>query len=470
MRKEIQILDKNFEPKKHYDIQLESDILGVLLLVPTSLIRVYNLLQEEYFHTERNRYVFRAIKWMYSNNKPMDITTILYHCHDNMLKEWNEIAKEDELVPYIVGLRIPVVTDAHLEFWCKILIDLWANKMMLTAQMSDTKDAYEYAEKIKQAYQINKTDTWLTQSDVFFEKLMPRMDAAKSGKIISFLTGIQGLDNRCKIDAGEYIVLGARPSMGKTALAMQIATNIAKNESIVGIISLETNSERLEARLIAGESKIEYWKIWKNKLSEQENKYFFEMVDKMIQLPILISDTPAVTSMDVRIQAKKLKQKYPDKKMVIIIDYLQLITPQESGKKNRVDQLGEISRAIRLLTMELKDTAVIALAQLNRDAEKEKPALHHLRESGAIEQDADKIFFLHRNRDAEDELKNQGQIDDFDADLIIAKSKEGWTGNIPLLFSPQTMTFRDKNHSLRELKPIGEVQNYYEQKSGDEPF
>lgn len=454
MDKELLVLNQNYRPYIHYDFEIENAVLGAILLEKEAFIRVYSLLDENCFYSNENKFIYQTLRLMFDQNINIDVLTVTHFTLSKESKKWRQTSAFP--LPYYLSKLIQNVTSsAHIETHCKILRELHVKRLMLEAKMN-TDDSVEsalfYKRKIEEAFNIGKQDNWMSLEEVITTHLINRMDAVKTGKQVSFKTGFATLDYHCAIDAGDFVIIGARPSMGKTAIAMQMAANIAAAGNVVGIISLETISERLGARLISAQSTLEYWKIWKNKLNEEEEQEFYQQTDKLIALPLYINDKPAFSAMDIRIQTNKLRKQHKDKKMVIIIDYLQLIIPEKSRQTQRYQEIGEISRALRLLALELENTAIIALCQLNREAEGDKkPKMSQLRESGSIEQDADKIWLLHRDRNREDELKKNGVYDDYDAELIIAKSKEGWTGEIPLLFSPERMIFKEKKQEIEKV-------------------
>ena len=251
-----------------------------------------------------------------------------------------------------------------------------------------------------------------------------------------------------------------------TAIAMQMASDIALKGNSVGIISLETKGDKLAARMLAAQTQIEFWRIWKNKMFEDQKQNFYNNASSLSNLPLYIFDKPTVNHIDIRIAANKIRRKVKGN-LVLFVDYIQLVAPEEKSKLDRRLQINEISRALKLICMELENTSVIALAQLTRDAAKEPPRMHHLKESGALEQDAEKIWLLHRDKDEEEKLKGQG-ITTFDASLFVEKNKEGWTGEISLEFQAEQMTFKEKNSEIILPQNFKPARNFSEPKSSDD--
>jgi replicative DNA helicase len=419
---------------------------------------------QDLFYYPENKFIYRVSVWMWKKGHAIDILTVTNFIYQKGIEKWEKISN-DNLPYYITGLTNAVSSSANIETHCLLLREMYIKRLLYEAKYSDEFSidaALETKKKIEEAFNIASVDNWFNVEETINKKLAKRMENSGAYNIVE--TSFRKLNDRSPVEIGDYIILGARPSMGKTALAMQMACDIALTGNSVGIVSLETKSEKLAARMLSGNTGIEFWKIWKNRLSENETERFYTKASELSQLPIFIYDKPTIDHTGIRIAATNLRRKTKGN-LIIFIDYIQLIAPEENTRLDRRLQINEISRTIKLLCMELENTTVIALAQLTRDAGKEPPRMHHLKESGALEQDADKIWLLHRDRD-----KEETQGGEFDASLFIEKNKEGWTGSIDLTFEAEQMTFKEKGSEIKLPVIVGDVVNYYEKEIDDTPF
>lgn len=437
---------ESLERYTHYDKDLEDAVIGALLIEKDCLVNIMGLLKEDVLFYEENKLIYKTILWMWDKGWAIDILTVTNFIHQKGIDKWNKISTDNPAF-YIVKITKAVVSTANIETHCLLLRQMYINRLLFETKYSEeyTLDAaLETKKKIEEAFNIGAIDSWITLEEVINKKLIPRMMNADGYSIIE--TSFKKQNNTSPIEPGDYIILGARPSVGKTAMAMQMAGDIALNGNEVGIISLETKGEKLAARLLSGQTQIEFWRIWKNRMSENQNERFGKKALQLSELPVFIYDKPVIDHIGIRIAANKLRRKTKGK-LVIFIDYIQLVSGEEKTKLDRRLQIVEISRTIKLICMELENTAVIALAQLTRDAAKEPPRMHHLKESGALEQDADKIWMLHRDKEKEEKYKQEGKTE-FEASFIIEKNKEGWTGEIDLLFKAEQMTFSEKGEEM----------------------
>lgn len=462
---EVEVISKHI----HYDDEIEGAILGAILLEKNCLINIIGLLNEDLFFIEENKLIYRTIIWMWDKGWAIDMLTITHFIYQKGIDKWEKTTNTN-LAYYITRLTNSVVSTANIEYHCLILRQLYIHRLLWETKHSEkeyTLDAaLETKRKIEEAFNIGAVDSWMTIEEVINKKLIKKMNEPEGYQFIE--TSFSKLNKVSPIEVGDYIIIGARPSIGKTALAMQLATDIGWNGNAVGIISLETKGEKLAARMLSGQTQIEFWRIWKNKLSEHQSEKFYNKASELSQLPVFIYDKPTVDHVGIRIAANKLRRKTKGN-LVIFIDYIQLVAPEEKTRLDRRMQINEISRTIKLICMELENTSVIALAQLTREASKEPPRMYHLKESGALEQDAEKIWLLHRDRDKEEEQKGQG-ITTFDASLFIEKNKEGWTGEIDLLFEAEQMTFREKDSEIVTKIPTQPIKNFYEKGEKENPF
>jgi replicative DNA helicase len=277
--------------------------------------------------------------------------------------------------------------------------------------------------------------------------LLDKMKLSSSG-VTGLPTGYVDLDLQLTgLHAGELLILAARPGVGKTSLAMNIAMHVAlKEERAVGIFSLEMPADQLLMRLLASAARVDMKKLRGGRMTPHDEEKFQEVAGALFNAPLFIDDTGSLSPFDLRAKARRLKQKH-DKLGLIVVDYLQLM--HQKGKvESRQLEVSEISRSLKALAKEL-EVPIIALSQLNRKVEERKggkPMLSDLRESGAIEQDADVVMFIHREDD-EDEDGNGGGYSartSIPVELIVAKQRNGPTGSIDLIFLSEFTRFESR--------------------------
>ena len=264
--------------------------------------------------------------------------------------------------------------------------------------------------------------------------------------ILGVSTSLTSLDRlNGKFRDTNLIVIGARPSVGKSAFMGRIATHAAFEGKTVGIISLEMEDKDILARSVSAESEVDFWRIDRNKFEQEEEQRnsVYKTIGKLSTLPIYFSDTAQVGMTDIRAKAERLKQRHGVD--LLIIDYLQLVEPENASNRNREQEVSKISRGLKLLAMNMK-IPVIILAQLNRQSAEtgdKKPQLHHLRESGSIEQDADVVMFLHRDWVSGIKVDESGDSTEYQADLLVRKWRNGGPCDIKLGFHGPTMKFTE---------------------------
>jgi replicative DNA helicase len=281
--------------------------------------------------------------------------------------------------------------------------------------------------------------------------LMVHQQKIKEGKVEFLTTGFKAIDKlNGGFSPGQMIVIGARPSMGKSALMGKIAVAIAQQKKTVGIVSLEMNNNEIAARLASLETDIEFWRIYRNLFTDQnQQESFYNKISKQsINLPIFISDKTKVDINEIRAKATKLKYKHGLD--ILMIDYLQLVGSEETNNRNsnREQEVAKISRGVKLLAMELEIPAII-LCQLNRQVTSRKgkeryPQLSDIRESGSIEQDADVVMMLHRDWMSGFEVDDAGMSTEGQADLLGVKWRNGALFKLDLDFNPEKMKFSEK--------------------------
>lgn len=438
-----------FKEYIHYDLKMECAILGACILEKAGYSRVRGLLNKDCFYNSGNSNIYEALSEMWENNLPIDIFTIVQYLVRN--KNIGKILGVN--VPYYVTkLTNDVVETANLEFHALLVRQLYVERELVKIKNKPTEgnDVLLRTEKMRDELfklsQIKVVNDWHDMIDIILG-LHKHMDSVLGKDIIGIPTGFSKFDMITGgLVKGDMIVLAARPSVGKSALMGAISIHAAKNNNKVGIISLEMSNTQIGARMGSVVSDIEFYKIFRNIMDDESQRdSLYHHLETLANLPIKISDKTKVNINDIRAKVGQLKAK--GQIDILFVDYLQLLDSEEGNKNyNREQEVSKMSRGFKLMAKEF-DIPIIVLAQLNRESEKtstKKPALHHLRESGAIEQDADVVVFLHRDWKAGIQTDKDGNSTEFEADLIIAKGRNIETPEIKIGFDPPKMKFYDK--------------------------
>ena len=431
-----------------YDQELEEKVIGIFLCEPFAYSTVLSILREECFYNTITLEMYKAVKSKYEEGYGIDYLVVQRYFFDKGITEL-----EGSNIPYLVTqLQIGVFSSAHLVNWCIMLRELAANRLMYQLKNSGSLkgDVFEEAasieEKIRDILNVKVSDDWVHISAVS-QKLLKHMEEAAERKgIIGISTSIKAID---ELNGGfrdtNLIVIGARPSVGKSAFMGRIATHAAFNGKTVGIISLEMEDKDVYARSVSAESDVSFWRIDRNAFDQEEEQrtMVVNTMSKLSKLPIYFSDTAQVGLTDIRAKAERLQIKHGIN--LLIIDYLQLVEPENINNRNREQEVSKICRGLKILAMNMKIPVVI-LAQLNRQSEEKgdkKPQLHHLRESGSIEQDADVVMFLHRDWVSGIKVDDHGNSTEMEADLLVRKWRNGAQCEIKLNFDGPKMKFTE---------------------------
>jgi replicative DNA helicase len=398
---------------------------------------------------------------MFQNNTPIDMLTVWERMIAKRVElKWSakygsgDVSKD--ITAFLINCTTAVVSSAHLEYWVQIVKEMWKRREIekITRAGIDptgdpSKQGYEINEKINDILGGQVKQDWYDLNDLYWNLLLHQQDI-KSGKKQLVTTGFKAIDRmNGGFSGGQLIVIGARPSVGKSALMNKIAFAIAKQEKPVGIISLEMNNTEIAARLASIQSETSFGIIYRNLFQDQrEHEIFYDRISKASQLPIYVSDKTKVDTNEIK--AKAIKLKHRKGLSCLIIDYLQLVEGSTSKNYNREQEVAKISRGLKLMAMEM-EIPVIVLCQLNRASTGRKgkdryPQLSDLRESGAIEQDADVVMMLHRDWMAGYEANPEtGASTEFDADLLGVKWRNGAQFHLSLDFKPELMKFSEKH-------------------------
>ena len=442
--------------------ELEDSVLGALLLEKDAYATVADLLRPEVFYKDQNRLVFEAIRALASKDEPIDSMTVC-----EKLRSQGNLEQAGGSV-YVADLTRRVASTAHLHYHAQIIAQKATARDLIAMAARLEEKGFDETQDVEELMQEAEHDIFeisqrsqkrdVTQIDPVIEEAFKRMDkAAKNdGSISGIPSGFTALD---KITAGwqtpDLIIIAARPAMGKTAFVLSMAKNMAVDRKIpVAIFSLEMSNVQLVNRLIMNVCEIEGDKIKTGKLTKQDHQRLNTKINIMKGAPLYLDDTPSLSIFELRSKARKLVREHGI--CMIIIDYLQLMNAQGSSFGSREQEVSIISRSLKALAKEL-DIPIIALSQLNRGVEARQgiegktPQLADLRESGAIEQDADMVCFIHRPeyyRIYSDEKtgKNLQGL----AQIIIAKHRNGATDSIWLRFRGKYAKFQNEDEAVDE--------------------
>lgn len=438
-----------YQPGVDYDDALEAAALGVFLLEPQSFGKYVGWFKPECFYNAEHSIVYQAIDSLFGDGYPIDLLTVARRIFDQGITKLGH-----SNVPYFLAkLTLDVTSSAHMETWALMLRELAIQRTALTITNSGidrSEDALGIAEmvqeKLKALTDIRVADDWEDGSKVAIRLLQHMEDMAKGGG--NFITtSIPDLDAvNGGFRAGQMILVGARPGMGKSAFMGRQAVYAAMAGHTVGVISLEMDSKDVFARMVSFHKDIPFYQLDRNDFSSSaEQQAAYQAISDTAALPIHFSDNVAVTIKDIRAKAERLKRRHNIG--ILFIDYLQLIESDSSKNAIREQEVAKISRGCKKLAREL-EIPIVVLVQLNRQADNEEPQLKHLRESGSLEQDADAVLMLFRKVDSEDPtIKN-------DATLFVRKWRNGSELKIAMHFDGARMKFMPMVEKMLEDNPI----------------
>ena len=439
-----EILDR--QPPR--SLEAERAILGSILLLPEVCDDVALVVRTDDFYDEAHQKVYKHILAMHEEGGKVDHMLLI-----ERLKQSGDFEAIGGAA-FIAEVAQAVPTAAHAQYYAEIVRNKGILRSLIHASTDILRDAYDPAtdargmlsraeEKVFAILDAKGSSQLASIGDVLHESLL-RIDARmKQEHAIGGLeTGFTDYDDLTGgLHESELVILAARPSMGKTALAMNIAENVAMREHVTTLfVSLEMSSIELGDRLLCSVAEVNSNRLRNGTITVEERRRLVEKAAEITQAPLYVDDSPSRTMTEIAATARRLKRK--ENLGLVVIDYLQLIEP-DNPKDGRQEQVAKIARRLKGLAREL-DVPVVCLAQLNRQAEEQRhnhrPRLSHLRESGAIEQDADVVMFVHREEyyetSEEDKERVKGQ-----ADLIIAKQRNGPIGDIKLTWRHEFTRF-----------------------------
>ena len=433
-------------------VDLEEVVLGALMLEKEAVNAVIDILTPEVFYKEAHQLIFAAIKDLFTKSEPIDILTVTNH-----LKSTNDLDAVGGAY-YISQLTNRVVSSANIEYHSRIILQKHIQRQLIQISSETIKDAYEDSADVfdlldnaeNKLFQISENNLRRNYDQMPDLVKLAIEDIEKAKNSGSQLRGVpSGYTELDRITQGwqksDLIILAARPSMGKTAFALNMARNAAVDfNKPIAFFSLEMSSVQLVTRLISSETSLTADKLRTGRLEEYEWQQLNTKVTPLINAKIFIDDTPQLSVFDLRAKCRRLKQQHDIQ--MIFIDYLQLMTAKTEKNGNREQEISNISRSLKSLAKEL-NIPVLALSQLSRSVEtrpgSKKPILSDLRASGAIEQDADMVLFIYRPEyyglsEDEDHSSTKGK-----AVVSIAKHRNGKLGDVELRFVGQYARFED---------------------------
>ena len=456
--------------------ELEEAVLGAAMLDVDGIPTIMEILKVETFYMLQHQEIYSTMMELYGESKPVDILTV----HEHLRKKGKLEAVGG--VDYLMNLANKVGSAANIEYHARIIVQKYIQRELINISTKTIKDAFEdtmdVLEMLDSAEQslFEITDQNLNTG---FESISAV--AAKVEKHIEMVsnqpdgltgvtTGFPSLDQITNgWQAPDLIIIAARPGMGKTAFTLSLAKNAAEHGEGVAIFSLEMGNEQLVQRLIAMDSLIEAEKLRTGRMTENEFKMLHKAVENLSELPIYIDDTPGINIFELRAKCRRLKQNHNIK--MIVIDYLQLMSgaPNKGRGVNREQEISTISRSLKGLAKELK-VPVIALSQLSRAVEtrggNKRPQLSDLRESGAIEQDADIVTFIYRPEYYE--LADGIDVASDTAEIIISKHRNGALGSVNLRFKKECVLFtEDDSIGFRDIPGKDDFNDPF---AGNSPF
>ena len=433
-------------------VDLEEAVLGALMLEKDALTAVIDILKPEIFYKDSHQYIFAAIQRLFSKSEPIDILTVTHE-----LKSSGEL----EIVggPYfITQLTNRVASAANVEYHARIILQKFIQRELIRISsdiirdaFEDTTDVFDLLDKAESSlFEVSESNIRRNYMDMrsLVGEAVREIQVAREHE--EGLRGVpSGFTELDRVTSGwqksDLIVLASRPGMGKTALALTMARNIAVDfKKPVAFFSLEMSALQLVTRLISSETQLSAEKLRKGHLENYEWEQLNAKIGKLIDSPLYIDDTPALSIFELRAKCRRLKAQHNIE--LVILDYLQLMSSPSEGKGNREQEISHISRSLKALSKEL-NIAIISLSQLSRAVETrggtKKPILSDLRESGAIEQDADLVLFIYRPEYYKITEDEDGNSTIGLAELSIAKHRNGALKDITLRFISKFAKFVD---------------------------
>ena len=426
-----------------HNMEAEQAIVGGILINNDALNQIVDILSGEDFYREAHALIYEGMLTLYNRDDPVDVITL-----SQVLKEKGALDKVGG-TEYLASLAEATATSAGIMYHAEIVKDLSIRRNLIRQcshisevcfqPSNDTEDILDSAEQYIFKIAERNIDQNFLQLDEVVKNSFKKIETTTGSNITGISTGFTDFDNLTSgLQPSDFIIIAGRPSMGKTALALNIALNAALVDKVgVAIFSLEMSSLQLGIRLLGSDAMIDAWKLRKGALQDDDYLRLTDSANRLSELPVYIDDSSALSSLEIKAKARRLKKKYDIS--LVIIDYLQLMQSKKAVESRQLE-ISDISRSLKALAKDL-DIPVLAVSQLNRKVEdrpNKRPMLADLRESGAIEQDADLISFIYR-----EELYNRTEENKGKAELIVAKHRNGPTGFVNLTFREKYTKFQN---------------------------
>lgn len=447
-----------------HDLVAERSLLGSMLISSDVCQTVLSLASKDDFYLDSHRILFEAMQNIYADNSPVDVTTLTSYLIDKKLLD------KTGGVEYLLELSESVPTTSHSEHYLKRLNEKALLRRLIKESTEIIEKAYGDVENINDFIgEVEKDFLNVTRDrnagefqnvKSVIQKVTDRLVMLQKadGKISGVKTGYYDLDKLTSgFQKGDLIILAARPSVGKTAFALNVAYNVSyKSDEAVAIFSLEMPAEQLIQRIICSAGSLKAESLRSGSILKESSERYYAAADKVSKCNLYIDDTPGIRVGEIAAKCRRLKREQGLK--MIVIDYLQLISGPANSRESRQQEVSDISRQLKMISREL-EVPVLALSQLSRSVEKrdnKRPVLSDLRESGAIEQDADIVSFIHREdyQDPKKEAETQGATD-----IIIAKHRNGALADIRLVFLKQFSKFANPARSDQQINPLEGVKD-----------
>lgn len=435
------------------NLEAEQSVIGSMLIDKNAIIKVVEHLKPDSFYRDAHRYIFEAVLELFDRGEPVDLVTVT-----ETLRKMGKLEAVGGSV-YVADLINSVPTAANIDYYAKIVEEKATLRRLIDAGTQMVKNAFDQPENVDQILDqaektifniaLKRVHEGFHKIDEVLKKVLDRIDRlyGKKEHITGVPTGFTDLDNMTAgLQNSDLVIIAARPSVGKTALALNIAQNIAIRFGLpIAIFSLEMSKDQLAQRMLCSEAEIDALRLKTASLPDTGWKKLTRALAKLSEAPIYVDDTASATAMEIRAKCRRLKL---EKGLgCVVIDYLQLMSGR--GRiENRVQEISDIARSLKTLAREL-DIPVIALSQLSRAVEQRTdriPRLSDLRESGEIEQTADVVMFIHRE-DYYNPQSDRGNV----AEIIIAKQRNGPVGTVNLVFRKDITKFCNKETRYEEV-------------------
>ncbi len=432
------------------DIEAERSILGALMLDKNAIVNVADFLAPSDFYENKHRKIYESIIELWSKGEPVDLLTV-----SHALKAGKQL-QDVGGIDYLTELAESVPTSAHVVHYAEIVKEQRVRRDLIAAASEISEKAFGFQnfeelleiveQKIFGISQKSRPQKFVAIKDELpaaYERL-EKLHRGEKDSLRGVPTFFYDLDKFLSgFQPSDLIIVGARPSYGKTSLVLDIARQAAVlGKKSIGLFSIEMSKEQIIDRLISGQAQIPLWRLRTGKLvDDMEFSLVQEALNELSNARIFIDDTPSPTILQMRSMARRLQLEHGID--MIIVDYLQLIQPR-TGNDNVVQQVTEISRGLKSLAREL-NVPVVAVSQLSRDVDKRDvkiPRLSDLRESGSLEQDADVVLFIYRKDKAVSPMENE-IAEDNTVEIIVAKHRNGPTGTVKLIFDKEKVSFKN---------------------------